>query len=52
VQCKVDTLYAFDLLREYIEYIHIKDAVWETGEVVPSGMGSGKISRLYQSFMI
>jgi sugar phosphate isomerase/epimerase len=46
VQCKVDTLYAFDLLREYIEYIHIKDAVWETGEVVPSGMGSGKIKQI------
>ncbi|MFA7204858.1 MAG: sugar phosphate isomerase/epimerase family protein [Saccharofermentanales bacterium] len=35
--------YAFDLLKEYIVYVHIKDALMETGQVVPSGCGDGNI---------
>lgn len=46
VQCKVDTLAAFELLKDYIEYMHIKDAVWDTGNVVPSGHGDGNIKEI------
>lgn len=33
----------FDLLRPYIAYVHIKDAVAKTGEVVPAGEGDGQL---------
>jgi sugar phosphate isomerase/epimerase len=35
--------YAFNMLRPYIVYIHIKDAIAENGTVVPAGYGDGKI---------
>ncbi len=44
VQCKQDTLKAYELLKPYVEYIHIKDALFETGEVVPAGEGDGNVS--------
>lgn len=43
VQCRQDTLEAYDLLNPYIHYLHIKDAVWENGEVVPAGEGDGNV---------
>ncbi|MGB8455245.1 MAG: sugar phosphate isomerase/epimerase [Anaerocolumna sp.] len=43
VQCRQDTLSAYDLLKPYVEYIHIKDAIFETGEVVPAGEGDGNV---------
>ena len=52
VQCGVDTKTAFEKLRPYIAYMHIKDAR-EDGEVVPSGVGIGNmeyiLSELKQS---
>jgi len=32
-------------LRPYLEYVQIKDALFETGEVVPAGQGDGEIDR-------
>ena len=46
VQAKQDTLEAYDQLQPYIEYIHIKDAVWENGKVVPAGEGDGNIREI------
>ncbi len=46
VQCRQDTLEAFRLLKSYIEYIHIKDAVFESGEVVPAGKGDGNVAEI------
>ena len=37
VQCRQDTLEAYDMLKPYISYIHVKDAMWEDGMVVPAG---------------
>ncbi len=34
---------AYSLLRPYTDYIQIKDAVLQTGEVVPSGEGDGQV---------
>ncbi|MEG2670087.1 MAG: sugar phosphate isomerase/epimerase family protein [Oscillospiraceae bacterium] len=48
VQCKIDTLYAFDMLEAYIEYMHIKDAYFENGKVVPAGMGDGNIKKILE----
>ncbi len=43
IQCGVDTKKAFALLRDDIVYMHIKDALAESGEVVPSGEGDGNV---------
>jgi len=44
VQCGQDAKSAFDNLKEYIEYMHIKDARLIDGNVVPAGMGDGRIA--------
>ncbi len=44
VQEKEDTLRAYGLLKPYIAYIHVKDAMLENGKVVPAGMGDGNVS--------
>ena len=43
VQCKQDTVAAWERLGPYVEYLHIKDAL-ETGVVVPAGKGVGNLS--------
>lgn len=49
VQCGYDTKYAFDLLKDHIEYIHIKDALFKNGDVVPAGMGDGNVEYILKS---
>ena len=59
VQCKQDTLSAYDMLKPYIAYIHIKDALWSDGSVVPAGHGDGNVEKIlkmlknsgYQGFL-
>lgn len=47
VQCDVKTYpYAYDLLKDYIEYMHIKDAKLSGHGVVPSGQGDGHINEI------
>lgn len=46
VQCKADTLEGFGLLEDKIVYMHIKDAIWDTGKVVPSGQGDGHLEEI------
>jgi sugar phosphate isomerase/epimerase len=44
VQCGVRPhTEGYDLLRPYLEYVQIKDALTATGEVVPAGQGDGEI---------
>ncbi len=50
VQCGVDTLKAYELLEDYIEYFHIKDALYEGGEVVPAGEGDGNVEEILRRF--
>lgn len=40
---------AFPLLLPYIEYIHIKDALFDTGKVVLPGEGDGSIKEILRS---
>ena len=42
VQCGVDTKEAFGLLKNYVSYVHIKDAA-KDGTVVPAGQGIGNV---------
>lgn len=59
VQCKQDTLEAYDMLKPYISYVHIKDALWSDASVVPAGMGDGNVEKIlrklkdsgYQGFL-
>jgi sugar phosphate isomerase/epimerase len=59
VQCKVNTMQAYQLLKPYIHYVHVKDALFDTGEVVPPGQGDGQLEDIlrdmelsgYQGFL-
>ncbi|HHV95728.1 MAG TPA: sugar phosphate isomerase/epimerase [Clostridiaceae bacterium] len=47
VQCNVETYpYAYNLLKKYVAYFHIKDALFSDHSVVPSGHGDGKIREI------
>lgn len=46
VQCRQDTLEAYEMLKPYIAYVHIKDAVWADGNVVPAGTGDGHVKEI------
>ena len=48
IQCRQDTLEAYDMLKPYISYIHVKDAMWEDGMVVPAGMGDGHLAEILE----
>ena len=45
VQCGVTRPYSegFEALRPFVEYVHVKDAVAQTGRVVPAGEGDGEL---------
>lgn len=46
VQCGEDPVRAWELLHEYVDYIHIKDAVSDSNENVVCGTGEGRIPQL------
>jgi sugar phosphate isomerase/epimerase len=50
IQCKQDTLQAWDMLKDYVYYGHIKDAD-EKGRVVPAGQGIGHIAEYLPDFV-
>ena len=46
VQCGVAPFTdGYAVLRPYLDYLHIKDAVMATGEVVPAGEGDGELAQ-------
>ncbi|WP_227937742.1 sugar phosphate isomerase/epimerase family protein [Alkalihalobacillus deserti] len=51
VQCGEDTQACYDLLKDEIVYIHIKDAVTTDSENVVCGTGEGKIPELLAQFI-
>lgn len=50
IQCGVDTAAAWKALRDYVDYLHIKDAVTD-GTVVPAGMGIGNVSMIVGDYL-
>lgn len=46
IQCHQDTKEAYEMLKPYIEYVHVKDAEWESGHVVPAGHGDGNVKEI------
>ncbi len=51
VQCQEDPQKCYELLKEHVAYIHIKDAVYSTGDNVLCGTGDGKIEMLLKAFI-
>ena len=49
VQCGVNTLQAWKLLKGYVKYLHIKDA-FADGSVVPAGKGIGNVKYILDDF--
>ena len=48
--CGYDTMAAYELLKPYITYFHIKDYCTDWKQVVPAGWGSGKIAEILADF--
>lgn len=46
VQCGQDTMEAYEMLKPYIFYIHVKDARKADGEVVLPGEGDGRVKEI------
>ena len=46
VQCKENTLECYELLKPYITYIHVKDALLKDASVVPAGQGDGHVAEI------
>ena len=49
VQCEVDTLKAWEMIKPYVKYLHIKDALAD-GNVVPAGKGVGNVKYILDDF--
>lgn len=49
IQCDVETYpHGFELLQDYVVYLHIKDALYSDGSVVPAGQGDGKVKEILE----
>lgn len=47
VQCNVKAYpEAYNMLKDYVIYMHIKDAVYSDHHVVPAGQGDGKVTEI------
>ncbi len=49
VQCGVNTLNAWEMLKNNIKYLHIKDST-SGGDIVPAGEGDGQIPYIIKDF--
>ncbi|MDR1538835.1 MAG: sugar phosphate isomerase/epimerase [Clostridiales bacterium] len=50
VQCGQDTLKAYDILENDIEYLHVKDSLAASKAVVPAGRGDGNVKEILRRF--
>lgn len=50
VQCADDTLRGWEMLKEYVYYLHIKDALPDSS-VVPAGKGVGNVAHIVKDFL-
>ncbi len=51
VQSGQETLEAWVMLRDRIDYLHIKDAFFADGRVVPAGCGEGHVPEIVKDFL-
>lgn len=52
IQCEVEILPAYEKLKSYIDYFHVKDCFFEGGKVCPAGYGDGNIVELLKRFSL
>ena len=50
VQCGEDTEVCWEMLKQHVVYIHIKDAEAGTGTIVPPGKGAGHLAEILAKF--
>jgi len=50
IQCGQETLSAWEMLKGYVEYLHIKDALPD-GNVVPAGKGAGHVPEIVTDYI-
>ena len=50
IQCGQETLSAWEMLKERVHYLHIKDAL-ANGQVVPAGRGIGNVKVILSDFI-
>ena len=51
VQAGQDTLEAYELLKDHIAYVHVKDALSGSGKVVPAGFGDGHVKEILEKLL-
>ena len=51
VQVGQETVPAYELLKPYIAYVHVKDALFRDGSVVPAGQGDGHVEEILRSMI-
>lgn len=51
VQCGQDTLEAWEMLKDRINYMHIKDALFSDSSVLPAGKGDGHVGEVLHAFL-
>ena len=51
VQCGQDTLEAWEMLKNRIFYMHIKDALFRDHSVVPAGYGDGHVKEVLKAYL-
>ena len=51
VQCGQDTLEAWEMLKTYVKYLHIKDSKLN-GDIVPAGEGAGNIPYILNEYRV
>ena len=49
IQCGQDTWEGWEMLKPYVKYLHIKDALAD-GNVVPAGKGIGQVPRIVKDY--
>ncbi|MBR4457919.1 MAG: sugar phosphate isomerase/epimerase [Clostridia bacterium] len=52
VQCGQDTPEAWAMLGSRIDYLHIKDAFFADGRVVPAGKGEGHVPEIVKDYLV
>ena len=50
VQCGQNTLEAWEMLKDYVKYFHVKDAFYD-GSVVPAGCGDGNLKIIVPDYI-
>ena len=49
IQCGVNTLKAWEMIKPYVKYLHIKDALSD-GNIVPAGKGEGNLKYILDDY--